>query len=168
MTSASPGPAADGPVSPAVGPADRAPSRSVTLLGMYGLLVVALGCVGAAIGDLIFTGDRSLTLPLARTIDRCALRFPAAGGLTRNLPAYARCTASVYRSEGLFVLVAAVALPALAGLLVLVVPWLDRRGLARAGAGPMSRKPAPGSRCCAMKSGLPGEAVPSSQSAACR
>jgi Zn-dependent protease with chaperone function len=98
---------------------------------MYGLLVIALGCVGASIGDIIFTGDRSLTVAFARSLDRCALRFQAGGLSTPNLTLLDRCTSGAYRSEGLFVLAAAVALPILTCVLVLVVPWLDRRRLAR-------------------------------------
>jgi Zn-dependent protease with chaperone function len=112
-------------VSPAAG---RSPSLAGPLLGMYVLLVTALACVGAAAGELFFTADRTLSLPFDKVLNRCLLRFPMTAGYLSGLD---RCTAGIYRSQGMFVLGAAAAVPVITAGLIFAVPWVDRRRLAR-------------------------------------
>jgi Zn-dependent protease with chaperone function len=110
--------------------ADRRASPG-PLLGMYALLAVALGCVGVAAGQLLFVGDRSISAHFYDVENRCELRFPLTGRSATSLPGLDHCTAVVSRSEGLFLLGAAVVFLALTGALIFVVPWLDRWRLAR-------------------------------------
>ena len=112
--------------SPAAG---RAPSSAGPLFGMYALLATTLACIGASAGDLLFSDDHALSIPLDRVVNKCLFRFPIRN--YASLQQFDLCAEGVYRSEGLFVIGAAVAVPLLAVGLVLIVPWLDRRRLAR-------------------------------------
>lgn len=114
-------------------PQGRSSSSRGLLLGMYALLAAALASVGASAGNLFFTGDRSLSLPFAESLNRCAVRFPVTGYLSGQVAARNRCLETAYKVEGWWVLGAAVAVPLLTAGLVFVVPWLDRWRLARAG-----------------------------------
>jgi Zn-dependent protease with chaperone function len=109
---------------------------SSPLFGMYALLAAALACVGASAGNLFFFGDHSLVVPFADAINRCALRFPVTGFLSPHGQQLNQCRQAAYRTEGWFVVGAAVAVPLAAAGLVFVVPWLDRWRLARAGRWP--------------------------------
>jgi len=98
------------------------------LLGLYVFLAVAVGCVGAAAGELFFTGYGPLSNSFAAATNRCTLTFP----IETRIQELDRCWAGAYRSQGWFALESAVVmLVATAGLIV-VVPWLDRWRLARA------------------------------------
>jgi hypothetical protein len=100
---------------------------------MYALLAAALGCLGAAAGGLAFTGDRSLVVPFANAVNRCAIRFPVAGFPSPNLAPYDQCDTAAHRGEAWLVLATTVIVPAVTAGLVLVLPVLDRIRLARAG-----------------------------------
>ena len=119
---ASPGPA---PTSSTGQPA----SRSGALLGLYALVFLVLGCVGAFAGEIFFLGDRVLSAGHDRTIAQC-LHAPFMGSQLA-IPALDRCVSGTFRMEGLFVAAVAVAVPALAGLVSLIAPRVTQRRLAR-------------------------------------
>ncbi len=107
--------------------ANGAPSQTGSILGMYALLAMAIACVGASVGELLFATDRSLSFPFLRAANRCSLSYPIA----THLQQYDQCLAGTYRSQGLFVLGCAVGMLVLTAALILVGPWLDRWRLAR-------------------------------------
>jgi Zn-dependent protease with chaperone function len=94
---------------------------------MYVLLATAVGCVGASAGELFFNGDGTLSTPFDGAQNRCLLRYP----LASHLQQLDRCQEGSYRSQGLFVLGCAVGMLVLTATLMVIVPWLDRRRLAR-------------------------------------
>jgi Zn-dependent protease with chaperone function len=98
------------------------------LLGLYVFLAAAVGCVGAAAGELFFHGYGPLSNSFAGAQNRCLLRFPMAS----HIQELDRCLAGAYRSQGWFVLGSAGAMLVITAGLILVVPWLDRWRLARA------------------------------------
>jgi Zn-dependent protease with chaperone function len=114
----------------------RTSSPRGPLFGMYALLTAALACVGASSGNLFFDGDRSLVVPFADAVNRCALRFPVTGFLSVHVQEFNQCRQAAYRTEGWFVVGAAAVVPLAAAGLVFLVPWLDRWRLARAGRWP--------------------------------
>jgi Zn-dependent protease with chaperone function len=110
--------------------------------GLYVLLAIALGCLGASIGDIVFTGDKTTALHFAATLNRCGLRFPFTNSMPlsvvhQHLAELDRCTSGAYRLEGIFVLAGAVALPLLTAGLMVAVPWLDWWRLRRMGQVPV-------------------------------
>jgi Zn-dependent protease with chaperone function len=109
-------------------PAGRTPSQTGPILGMYALLATAVGCVGASAGQLFFAGDGTLSTPFEGAQNRCFLSYPIA----IHLQELDRCQEGSYRSQGLFVLGCAASMLLIMAALILVVPSLDRRRLARA------------------------------------
>ena len=107
--------------------AARAPSQTRPLIGMYALLALAVGCVGASAGELFFNGDGTLSTPFESAENRCLLSYP----LAVHLQQLDRCQEGSYRSQGLFVLGCVGGMLLLTAALMLIVPWLDRRRLAR-------------------------------------
>ena len=94
---------------------------------MYALLATAVGCVGASAGELFFNGDGSLSTPFDGVQNRCLFSYP----LAVHLQQLDRCEEGSYRSQGLFVLGCACGMLLLTAALIVIVPWLDRRRLAR-------------------------------------
>ncbi len=103
-------------------------SSAWPLFGLYVFLAAAIGCVGAAAGQLFFLGYPPLSNSFTSATNRCVLRFPIA----TDIQALDHCWAGAYRSQGWFVLESAGAMLVLTAGLILVVPWLDRWRLARA------------------------------------
>lgn len=96
-------------------------------MGMYALLAAAVGCVGASAGQLFFYGDGALSTPFDGAQNRCLLSYP----LAIHLLQFEQCQEDSYRSQGLFVLGCAGGLVFLTAALIVIVPWMDRRRLAR-------------------------------------
>jgi Zn-dependent protease with chaperone function len=99
---------------------------------MYGLVFTMVGCVGIAAGFLLITSDWAFWGSTLAVIDRCELKFPAGSGFG-NLSSVNRCAAVAYRHQGLLVLAVAAVVVAATAALILIVPWVDRWRLARAG-----------------------------------
>jgi len=102
-------------------------SSAWPLFGLYVFLAAAIGCVGAAAGQLFFFGYPPLSNSFTAETNRCVLRFP----LEINIHALDHCWAGAYRSQGWFVLGSAAGMLVITAGLILVVPWLDRWRLAR-------------------------------------
>jgi Zn-dependent protease with chaperone function len=109
-------------------PAGRTPSPAGPILGMYALLVAAVGCVGASAGELFFAADRTLSTPFLGALNGCSLSYP----IMTHHQQYDRCMAGSYRFQGLFVLGCAAYMLLFTAALIVVGPWLTRRRLARA------------------------------------
>ena len=106
----------------------ESPSAPGPLLGLYALVCVVLGCLGAFVGEIFFLGDHTLLADHDRTIARC-LQAPVMHSQLA-IPALARCVSGTFRIEGLFVVAVSVAVPALAALLSVAVPRVTQRRLA--------------------------------------
>jgi len=105
------------------------PSAPGPLFGLYALVFLVLGCIGAFAGEIFFLGDRALSAGHGRTIAQC-LRTPIMHSQPA-IPAFDRCVSGTFRLEGLFVAAVAVAVPSLAALVSLIAPRLTQRRLAR-------------------------------------
>ncbi len=109
-------------------PAGRTPSHAGPILGMYALLATAVGCVGAAVGELFFAADRTLSTPFLGALNRCSLSYP----ILTHEQQYERCLVGAYRFKGLFLLGCVAYMLLFTAALIVVGPWLTRRRLARA------------------------------------
>jgi len=94
------------------------------LLGLYALVFLILGGIGAFAGEIFFLGDRALSAGHNRTIAQCLHSQPA-------IPALDRCVSGTFRLEGLFIAAVAVAVPTLAALVSQITPRVTQRRLAR-------------------------------------
>jgi Zn-dependent protease with chaperone function len=105
------------------------PSALGPLLGLYALVFLVLGCIGAFAGEVFFLGDRALSAGHNRTIAQC-LRASVMHSQSA-IPAFDRCVSGTFRLEGLFVAAVAVAVPSLAALVSLITPRVTQQRLAR-------------------------------------
>ena len=105
------------------------PAAPGPLLGLYVLVFLVLGCIGAFAGEIFFLGNRALSAGHHRTIAQC-LQAPIMHSQPA-IPAFDQCVSGTFRLEGLFVAAVAVAVLSLAALVSLLAPRVTQRRLAR-------------------------------------
>lgn len=101
------------------------------MAGAYGLVFTILACVGISAGQILYVGDRAISAGAAGIIGRCALKFPVSAVALENVPDFSRCASPAYRSQGFFVLGAALVVVVAAAALAVIVPRAELRPLRR-------------------------------------
>lgn len=117
-------------------PADQPTSSLNSLFSLYALTFTVLGCVGAFAGEIFFLNNRAVSAGHAKVVYECAAKYPLIGNPPPRIPDFDRCVQATFQFEGLFVLAAAVAVPAITAALGPVVSWVERWPLMHAASLP--------------------------------